>query len=114
MKLLCYIMKHTERLSQILSGFMEAGIPGTTVIDSQGALQVLGADSVNAPPIFGALRRFLNPDGEPEKMILVILPEEKVEAAKSVIRSVVDLSQPDTGVVFTIPVSDVEGLSDHV
>ena len=41
MQLLVYIMKKTERLPQVLAGFMREGISGTTVLDSQGALQLI-------------------------------------------------------------------------
>ena len=110
MQLLIYITKRLEKLPTVLSGFMEAGIRGATVVDSQGALRTIMADGVDAPPIFGSLRKFLNPGGEEEKMVFVVLPEDKLETAKSVIRRTVDLSRPDTGIVFTLPVTDVEGL----
>ncbi|MBP5288440.1 MAG: hypothetical protein J6Z79_01020 [Clostridia bacterium] len=111
MQLLIYITKQLEKLPAVLSGFMEEGVRGATVVDSQGALQTILADSEEAPPIFGSLRKFLNPGGEEEKMVFVVLPEDKVETAKSVIRRTVDLSRPDTGIFFTLPVNDVEGLA---
>ena len=111
MQLLIYITKQLEKLPTVLSGFMEEGIRGATVVDSQGALRTIASDSVDAPPIFGSLRRFLNPGGEEEKMVFVVLPEEKLETAKEVIRRTVDLSRPDTGIFFTLPVNDVEGLA---
>ena len=111
MQLLIYITKETEKLPAILEGFVEAGVHGATVVDSQGGLQVMYSDpSDDLPPFFGTLRRFLNPQGEAEKMVFVVLPEDKVEAAKNVIRTTVDLSAPDTGIFFTMPVNDVEGL----
>ena len=111
MQLMIYITKEAEKLPYILSGFMEAGIRGATVVDSQGALRTISADSEDAPPIFGSLRKFLNPRGEEEKMVFVVLPDEKVAAAKEVIRGAADLSLPDTGIIFTVPVTDVEGLA---
>ena len=111
MQLLIYITKQLEKLPTILGEFMEEGIRGATVVDSQGALRTIFADSEEAPPIFGSLRKFLNPRGEEEKMVFVVLPEDKVETAKAVIRRTVDLSRPDTGIFFTLPVTDVEGLT---
>lgn len=111
MQLLVYIMKKTERLPQVLAGFMREGISGTTVLDSQGALPLIHQKGVDDPPAFGALRRFLNPHGSPEKMILVVLEDELCEKAFRVIRETVDIDQPDTGIFFTLPVSHVEGLS---
>ena len=111
MQLLIYITKEIEKLPTVLGGFMEEGIRGATVVDSQGALRTVLNDSVEAPPIFGSLRKFLNPRGEEEKMVFVVLLEEKVEAAKNVIRRTADLSRPDTGIFFTLPVNDAEGMT---
>ncbi len=111
MQLLIYITKQLEKLPAVLSGFMEEGVKGATVVDSQGALRTILADGEEAPPIFGSLRKFLNPRGEEEKMVFVVLPEEQVETAKNVIRRNVDLTLPDTGIFFTVPVTDVEGLT---
>ena len=70
MQLLIYITKETEKLPAILEGFVEAGVHGATVVDSQGGLQVMYSDpSDDLPPFFGTLRRFLNPQGEAEKMV---------------------------------------------
>ncbi len=111
MQLLVYIMKKTERLPQVLAGFMREGISGTTVLDSQGALQLIHQNGVDDPPIFGSLRRFLNPQGAAEKMILVVLEDDMVKKAAQVIRETVDIEKPDTGIFFTLPVTHVEGLS---
>ena len=111
MQLLIYITKETEKLPAILAGFMEEGIRGATVVDSRGALRTVLNDSEEAPPIFGSLRKFLNPNGEEERMVFVVLPEDKVEPAKAIIRRSVDLSRPDTGIFFTLPVNDVEGMA---
>lgn len=111
MQLLVYIMKKTELLPKVLAGFMEEGISGTTVIESKGALQLIDESSIDAPPIFGALRRFLNPHGMDEKMVLVVLPEEKVKKAIAVIKNTVDIEKPDTGIFFTVPVENAEGLA---
>ena len=45
------------------------------------------------------------------RTIFMALQDEKIEAAKAVVRGVVgDLSQPDTAVMFTLPVLSVEGV----
>ena len=111
MQLLIYIMKKTELLPRVLAGFMKEGISGTTVIDSQGALQLINQSSVDAPPIFGSLRQFLNPKGAEEKMLLVVLPEDKVAKATQIIKNTVDITKPDTGIFFTVQVGNVEGLA---
>ena len=45
------------------------------------------------------------------RTIFMALQDEKIEAAKAVVRTIVgDLSQPDTAVMFTLPVLSAEGV----
>ena len=113
MLLQVFILGQIDLLPKLLSGFMSVGIKGTTVVDCQGALQVIGQSGAldDAPPFFGALRKFLNPSQTEGKMLLTVLPEEKLSASRGVIRDVVgDISKPGTGIFFTVPITNVEGL----
>ena len=48
------------------------------------------------------------------RTIFMALQDDKIEEAKAIVRSVVgDLSQPDTAVMFTLPVLSVEGVDFH-
>lgn len=91
---------------------MEEGIHGASVVDCEGMLAAVNADSVNAPAIFGGLRQFVNPDRPKNKMILVVLKDEEVEKAIRIIHAVSgDLKLPNTGVLFCLPVTRWEGIS---
>ncbi|NMA33719.1 MAG: hypothetical protein GX940_04105, partial [Clostridiaceae bacterium] len=62
-------------------------------------------------PIFGTLRMLINPDRKEIKTLFMVLTDEKVEKAKKIIRDIVgDLSEPDSAVVFTLPVLSTEGV----
>jgi hypothetical protein len=53
----------------------------------------------------------INPDRKESKTLFMVLTDEKVEKAKNIIRDVVgDLSEPDSAVVFTLPVLSTEGV----
>ncbi len=113
MLLQVFVLGKVDLLPKLLSRFMEAGIKGTTVLDCQGALQVIGQAGAldDAPPFFGALRKFLNPDQTEGKLLLTVLSEEQLSASRQVIRDVVgDISRPGTGIFFTVPITNVEGL----
>ena len=111
MELLIVILKKVECLGEILSRMMEAGISGATVVDSQGMLTVMNDDDVEAPPIFGSLRKFLNPERESQKMILVLLDNDQMETAKAIVdEETGGLDKPNTGILFTLPVSFAEGV----
>lgn len=108
-----YILNRTEMLPKLLNGFLDAGVPGSTVIDCKGGLQVLGASGEDDAPIFGALRQFLIPTYQSGKMILSIMHKEDQPRVKKVIYDVVgDLSKPGTGILVTIPLAEVEGLAE--
>ena len=111
MQLLVFIMRKIDNLPVVLSRYMDAGISGTTILDCEGALQVLGQNSVDQPPIFGSLRSYLNPSHESRKMLLTVLSDEQLPVAKQIIRDVVDIDRPDTGIMFTLPLTSVEGLA---
>ena len=112
MQLLIFITNRAESVPKILSRFIEAGIPGATVVDCHGALRVLGQSTIDPPPAFGSLRQFLSPKYEQGKMLFSLLPEEKTDEAKAIVRRAAgDFMLPDSGVMFTLPVSDAEGAS---
>ena len=95
----------------ILTSFHEAGILGTTVIDCHGALRRVEGSDIEPPPIFGSLRHFLNPKYTSGKLMLTVLNDDQVSAAKTVIKDVAgDIAETDIGVLFTVPVTSAEGI----
>lgn len=111
MQMLLYITNHENTVNPILAKMMEAKIQGATVFDCEGMLSALNQDSVDAPPMFGSLRKFINQDRQQNKMILVVLRDEEIHTAVEIIHSVTgDLHLPNTGIVFTLPVTRWEGV----
>lgn len=114
MQLLTLVLNRIDCLADLLAKWMAAGISGTTIVDCEGMVQVLGASSIEPPPIFGALRQFLNPEREKGKLLFTVLSDAQVETAKKIINEVVGgIEKPDTGIVFTIPLTSVEGLANR-
>ena len=112
MQLLIHITNHEDTVNTIMAKFMEAGIQGGSIVDCEGMLEALDNDSVDAPAIFGGLRKFVNPDRENNKLILVVLKDEDVSKAIDIIHAVAgDLKLPNTGILFTVPVTRWEGIS---
>lgn len=111
MNLLVFITNQTELIAPILVEFMERGIHGASVVDCNGMLQTVNGAYVNAPPIFGSLRRFINADHEPGKMLLAVLNDETLQTAKDAIHKFSGgLDKPNNGVLFVLPVSEAEGV----
>lgn len=113
MQLLVHITSHDEVVQPLMRKMMAAGIHGASVVDCEGMLREVNENSVDAPAIFGGLRNFLNPSGEQNKMILVVLKDSQVEDAIKMVHEVSgDLKLPNTGVMFCLPVTRWEGVTE--
>jgi predicted transcriptional regulator len=111
MQLLVLVLNKVDSLEDILKGFIKAEIKGATILDSVGMARVLTHDNTDDLPLFGSLRMVLNENRPFNKTIFVVLKEEKVPDAIKAIKDVLgDLSKPDLGVLFTIPLSYTEGI----
>lgn len=112
MQLLIAVINQEERLDDILAGFLELGITGATVIQSEGMGHVLAHDI----PIFAGLQTLLSRARPQNQTIFsVIREEEKVEGALRLLQEICgDLNDPATGIAFTVPVSRVVGLAPEL
>lgn len=112
MQLLVLILTKTECMPKIVSAMVGAGLGDPTVIDCEGALNVIDSSNVEPPPIFGSLRYILGQSKKESKMMFAVLPESRTDEAKKLIdKEVGGIKNPNTGIMFTISLSSVEGLS---
>lgn len=106
MQLLIYITNHEDTVRPIMEKIAANGIKGATVVDCEGMLKSLNEDSVDAPAIFGGLRQFVNPGQAKNKMMFVLLKDEQIQTVVDSIHAVAgSLQKPNTGIVFTVPVT---------
>lgn len=112
MQLLIAVINQEEKLDEILSGMVELGITGATIINSEGMGRVLSHDI----PIFAGLDRLASLSRPQNQTIFsVIREDEKVEGVLKLLREICgDLDHPATGIAFTIPVSQVVGLAPEI
>ena len=112
MELLIAVINQEGRLDEILSGFLELGITGATIIDSEGMGHVLSHDI----PIFAGLQTLLSRARPQNKTIFSVIDnEEKMEGALALLQEICgDLNDPATGIAFTIPVARVTGLAPEL
>lgn len=110
--MLIFVLNNENHLEEILHEFTKSGIKGATIIDSTGMNRVLHNGYPNEVPLFGSLKMLMNERRPFNKTIFTVIKDEQVEIAVSAIKHVVgDLSKPDVGIVFTIPVSFMEGFT---
>jgi nitrogen regulatory protein PII len=107
MKLLVFILNQEELLEEVLEAYIEAGINGATIVDSEG----MGHFLANEVPLFADFKDFMKGNKPHNKTILSIV---KDEAAVSGLKCILDdaiggLDTPGSGIMFTVPVDWVSG-----
>lgn len=110
MKALFIIVNHENHFNELLSEFKKADIHGGTILESQGLAQSMAEHNYDLG--FSYFRMMLNQGRPFNKTIFLILSDEKIEIAKECVRnSVGNLNQENIGIMFTMPISDFEGLT---
>ena len=108
MQLLIAVINHVEQVDDILAGFVELGITGATVVNSEGMGHVLSHDV----PIFAGLRSLTARSRPSNQTLFSVVADDKVDAAIALMQEVCgSLETPGAGIAFTIPVSRVVGLA---
>lgn len=112
MQLLIAVINQEEKLDEILSGLVELGVTGATIINSEGMGRVLSHDI----PIFAGLETLAS-RSRPQNQTLfsVIREDDKVDAVISLLEEICgSLEDPATGIVVTIPVNRAIGLAPEL
>jgi nitrogen regulatory protein PII len=110
-RLLVAVINDPEKLDEILSGFLELGITGATIINSEGMGRLLSHDI----PIFAGLQTLISGSRPQNRTILSVVPEDKVAPAVDLLQEVSgNLDAPATGIVFTIAIDRVVGLAPEL
>ena len=111
MQLLFLVIKRVELVHDGMHALAAAGIKGGTCIDSVGMAKSI-SDMDNLPMI-GVLRAMLSGEdpNQKGKTIFVAVDDDQVQVARDAIVSVTgDLSQPNAGVLFGVPITFAEGI----
>ena len=111
LRLLVAVINDREKLDDILSGFLELGITGATIVNSEGMGRMLSHDI----PIFAGLQTLISGSRPQNRMVLSLIPLDKVGPAIALLQEVCgNLDDPATGIVLTIPVDTVHGLAPEL
>jgi len=110
-RLLVAVINDPEKIDDVLSGFVELGIRGATVVSSEGMGQILSHDI----PIFAGLQTLLSGSRPQNRTVLSVLPLERVPEVVALLQEVTgNLESPATGILFTLPVDLVVGLAPEL
>ena len=97
-----------EVLEKVMEAYVEAGIPGATILDSEGMGRYLAYEV----PLFADFKEFMRGNSPRNKTILSLLHDDS--ALKRLLPiledTIEDFSAPGTGVMFTLPVDWTAGI----
>ena len=111
MKLLVFILNKEEYLEEVLEAYVEAGVAGATLLDSEGMGRFLAYEV----PLFAGFKEFMKGNKPYNKTIISVIRNESViERVKQLVDEVVGgIDNPGTGIMFTLPVDWVTGLVEE-
>ncbi len=111
MELLVFILNKEEFLEEVLEAYVEAGVEGATLLDSEGMGRFLAYEI----PLFAGFKEFMKGNKPYNKTIISVIRSPKtVNRVKELVDEVVGgLDEPGTGVMFTIPVQWAAGLREE-
>lgn len=110
MEALFIIINHEKHFDQLLAAFQAAHIRGGTILESQGLAASMAEHSQDLG--YQYFRMILN-EGRPyNKTVFLVGSHDHIEAAKACVREAVgSLDRENIGIMFTVPVSSMEGLT---
>lgn len=109
--MLVLVLNKINLMDDLLVALSNKGIKSATVLNSTGMMQQLA--SLDDERIIATLRPFITANHTENKLIFTILSQAQADVAREVIREVVgDLSKPETGILFGLPVLFTEGIPD--
>jgi nitrogen regulatory protein PII len=110
--LVVLVLDDPDQTEALLNAWEKAGARGVTILESSGIGRVRRAALRDDMPLLPSLRDIMRGEEEHHRTFFsVVESEEQVEAlAEAAQRVVGDFSQPDTGLIFSVPISHVYGL----
>jgi len=108
MKLLVFVLNNEELLEEVLEAYVEAGVTGATILDSEGMGRFLAYEV----PLFAGFKEFMKGNKPYNRTILsVVRDSATVERVRSLVDPLIGgLDNAGTGIMFTVPVDWVSGL----
>jgi nitrogen regulatory protein PII len=111
MKLIVFVLNQEELLEQVLEAYVEAGIQGATILDSEG----MGRFLTYEVPLFADFKSFMKGNKPYNKTILSVVQDEScVKRIYELLNDILGgIFSPGTGILFTVPVDFAAGLVDQ-
>jgi hypothetical protein len=106
------VLDNPALLNDVLEAWTDVGVRGTTILESTGVHRVRSRSSRQDAPFMLGFSRLLRTDQVGHYTLFAVVPnmeivERLVEATEGIVG---DLTQPNTGVLFAIPLAAAWGL----
>lgn len=112
-QLVVLVLVEPQKLEDVLTAWLESGVPGVTTMESRGLRQEMGKRAFRDDlPLFPTLGDLLQGSEEHSLTLFAVVPDgyamDGLVAATETITG--SLDAPNTGILFTVPVGRVWGL----
>ena len=105
-----FILNDLDHCQNILDAWENAGIRGITILESSGLGRIRQAALLDDLPLMPSLHDLFVTESHHRTLFTVIKSQEKIDAIVEATQSIVgDLENPNTGLLFVMPVSQVYG-----
>ena len=110
MKLFVFVLNDEEFLEEVMEAYVEAGVTGATILDSEG----MGRFLTYEIPIFAGFKDFMKGNKPYNKTILsVVKNQDVIDRVQQLIEPIIgELSSVGTGIMFSIDIDWVSGFID--
>jgi nitrogen regulatory protein PII len=99
-RLMVIILDQPQLLDDLLTGFLDLGVPGATIVETRGMGEVIRTDM----PVFAGLAA-LFPENTGTRMVMSVLPAALVEPVLKLVDEIVEgMDGKQSAVCFTLPV----------
>ena len=105
-RLVVVILSKAQLVDELITGFLDMGVSGATVVESRGMGQIIRQDM----PMFAGLVS-LFPETTGSRTVMSVVPEEMVDQIFDLVDEIVgDLEGANSGVCFSLPVDKFRGV----
>jgi hypothetical protein len=113
MYLLVSILKQTQPMSDIMAGFAQIGITGSTVLKGNGMGRVSMQTRVSLQSSDLINKVFTDLESANNIVLTVIKDKDTLDKAIEIVKSFCgDLCEPGKGILFALPLEAVEGFQE--
>ena len=103
------VLNDKDYLDEVLNRFMQNGVKGATILESQGMAHAIVHGNYESIPLFGSLKSLLTDTHPYSKTIFSVIESQAiVDAVVSSIQDLFsDVKRQDLGFIFSVPVANI-------